>query len=375
MTLVHHSSKDYNQAASEAAANMRNKLEAMFDAGRGRAASALDQLQREQPTDYVVPAQSLRFIPEVVQGKREIITRLGEDGTIRTAFRNPPHALGQIGDVACVPRKYVQKRMETEWGTELVAHIFNETFKHTGTRHLVRTVDDQVRGFLSDRYRRMDGAPILESFIKTATALGAVPVESKVLPTKFFLKMMLPMVFEPVQNEVMAFGVKLQTSDYGDGALVLQAVLLRLWCTNFASCEDALRKIHLGSRLGQDLALSQKTYELDSKALASATEDVVCQTLGPDKVNEKLAIIKKASEDNIKVKDVVEALRKRSKVTKAEEEIIVEKFNTPDVEMLPPGNTMWRLSNAISLFAQSTDAGRALELEQLAGEVAGLVEK
>jgi hypothetical protein len=373
MTLIHHSTKDYNVAASAAAANARNILEDMFKGGRSSAASALDRLQREQPEDYVAHAKSLSFFPEELRGRRQILTAVTNGGDVPTSYANHPHALGQLGDVAGVPRRFVQKRLETDWGTDQMAYILNDTYKHLDSRHLIRVVDNQVRGFLSDKYRRMDSAPILESFIKTASALGAVPVDSHTLPTKFYLKMMLPMVFEPVPNEVLAFGIKIQSSDYGDGALTIAGFIFRLWCTNYAMCENALRKIHLGSRLDANLQLSQKTYDMDTKALASAAEDVVSLTLGPQKVDEKLEIIRVASEQKLGPKKMESMLKQGSRFLKEEREGITELFNTPDVEKLPPGNTAWRLSNAISLFAKQTEPDRALELEQLAGDVAGLV--
>ena len=50
---------------------------------------------------------------------------------------------------------------------------------------------------------------------------------------------------------------------------------------------------------------------------------------------------------------------------------VLDLFEGNDVVNLPPGNTVWRLSNAVSWLAQgknlSTD--RKLELERVAGEL------
>jgi len=44
----------------------------------------------------------------------------------------------------------------------------------------------------------------------------------------------------------------------------------------------------------------------------------------------------------------------------------------PDVELLPAGNTSWRLSNAVSWLAgQVEDGERRLELEKVAGQLVG----
>jgi hypothetical protein len=144
---------------------------------------------------------------------------------------------------------------------------------------------------------------------------------------------------------------------------------MRLWCTNAAIAENALRKVHLGGRLGDDLALSQRTYDLDTKALASATEDIVADIFAPKNVNRRMEVIKSMAEKVVNAKDMITALQKASKITKAEMTQAQELYNTPDVELLPPGNNMWRLSNAFSLLAQKVEPHRGIELEMIAGEL------
>ncbi len=48
-----------------------------------------------------------------------------------------------------------------------------------------------------------------------------------------------------------------------------------------------------------------------------------------------------------------------------------ELFDGPDVVNLPPGNTKYRLSNAISWFSQTKDVSvdKKLDLQRLAGEL------
>jgi hypothetical protein len=60
----------------------------------------------------------------------------------------------------------------------------------------------------------------------------------------------------------------------------------------------------------------------------------------------------------------------RKVLTKGEVDAVVQTFNSPDVENLPPGNSKWRLSNAISWVAGTlVDADRKLDLMRLAGSV------
>ena len=62
-------------------------------------------------------------------------------------------------------------------------------------------------------------------------------------------------------------------------------------------------------------------------------------------------------------------LQRGNKITKAEKKEIVELYNSPEVELLPPGNNLWRASNAISLFAQKQGDAREFELQSIAGDL------
>jgi hypothetical protein len=59
----------------------------------------------------------------------------------------------------------------------------------------------------------------------------------------------------------------------------------------------------------------------------------------------------------------------RTRTNKGEAQAITEKFASADIVELPPGQTAWRLSNAISWLAKQTENNRRrMELERVAGE-------
>jgi hypothetical protein len=255
-----------------------------------------------------------------------------------------------------------------QWGAELVAENLNRIYHNgNGARYLTRSVKNEVRGFLSDSYRRLDSRPIVDQFIQAVATFGAVPLDGYALETKIAVKAVLPYVFEPVPHEVMIFGVALENSDFGQGALSLRTFVERLWCTNRAISTEDLRKIHLGARLGEDLQLSQRTYDLDTQTMASAAQDIVQRSLAAENVNEYMGLIEKANTEKIDPKNVMGFLKKN--LRKGEVDAVVEAFNSPEVEMLPPGSTTWRMSNAISWIANTKveDEGRKLEVMKVAG--------
>ena len=138
-------------------------------------------------------------------------------------------------------------------------------------------------------------------------------------------------------------------------------------CTNLMTTEDGLRKDHLGGKLSDDFTFSRETYELNSKALISATRDTVKGLLGAGKVNEMNAVIEKAHDTDISWSAAKKHL---AKLTKTELKSAEEAFEGADVQNLPPGKSAWRLSNAVSWLAVNTDDGdRKLDLERVAGEL------
>jgi hypothetical protein len=206
------------------------------------------------------------------------------------------------------------------------------------------------------------------AFIEAGKSFGGVPLEGFALDTKVNIMVALPMVFEPIPNEVMIYGATLQSSDFGDGALTLASWVQRLWCTNLAIASEDLRKVHLGARLSEDLRLSQRTYELDTQTMASAVADLTNRTLSADAVNQYMGLLQKANEKKLDISKAKEWLKKN--LLKGEVDAVTEAFNGADVEMLPPGNTNWRLSNAISWVAGNkiADEGRKIEVMRIAGQ-------
>jgi hypothetical protein len=366
MTLYHHDNRPYEIAAGDAAEEARRKIEAMIDEGRIRGASVMEKVEREVPEDILVKSAALEFTPfhnddlgvEIKgQGPRD---RMGLHKNARSQACHRVH----------LPEAYVNSLLEKgQWGRELVAANLNELYKHEDARHLLRTYNGTVRGFLSDRFRRMDSRPLLEAFAGACKKVGAVPVNGYATDTKVALKAMIPHIFEPVKNEVMAFGLVWENSDYGNGAMSIRAFLLRLWCTNYAITDTAIRQVHLGRRLDDALAWSDRTHKLDTEALASAIDDIVVDALSEDRTTQYCNAIIRASLEKVEGKDIGDFL-KRNGVLKGEAEEIIKGFNTPDVERLPPGNTKWRMSNAISLFAGGLDDNeRKLDLMKVAGAV------
>jgi hypothetical protein len=371
--LVHHGQDEYPQAVAHAAAWARNKFEGVLAEANKSTTKTLEYLDTHQPEDIVVSGSRLHFnVKKTTLEHPELI--VGIQDRNRPIHRN---ALIQIAEKGGLPSPTIfSDFMNTTKQLDNFARVLNTQFEDVKGRFLVRSVDDQVRGFLSDKYRRLDSRPMIAALIEAAVRdYGAKIIEARVLDTSVFIKMVLPIIFEPVPGEVGMFGMCFRTSDFGHGSLWLKGFFWRLWCTNLAMTEDSLRQVHLGGRLGDDIKFSERTMKLDTETMASAIKDVTSHILEPHRVEEQLNIVKLAYGTKIDADDAFATLLKKNKLSKGEVKDAKELFSSADVENLPPGQTCWRLSNAISLLAQQQDPDRKLELENLAGEVAGLHSK
>lgn len=84
------------------------------------------------------------------------------------------NAIGQVSEKMGIPAKYLRELSAgAAWQKQLCATILNE---HSGwterTRVLVRAVGTEVRGILSDSYRRLNSVEILTAFIQEAATRG-----------------------------------------------------------------------------------------------------------------------------------------------------------------------------------------------------------
>lgn len=154
-----------------------------------------------------------------------------------------------------IPAKYLRELSAGDvWQKQLCATILNE---HSGwterTRVLIRAVGMEVRGVLSDSYRRLNSVDILTAFIREAGGQGAVVSDAYMNDTKVWCETILPTPIEiPTRKNgtvIIFAGARFSTSDYGNGSVDMRSFLLNGACLNGMVRESVMRQIHLGGRL------------------------------------------------------------------------------------------------------------------------------
>jgi hypothetical protein len=324
--------------------------------------------------DYVAPIGV-----ELRQKERMPVITFRNDGELvmnmrQERFSLHDNAVGQLAERMNVPSQYLRALAHgNEWQRHLAATVLNE---HSGwterQRVLVRSVGTEVRGVLSDSYRRLNSVEILTAFMEEAGRQGAVVANAKMTDTKIWTETLLPMpiTIPTLKNgDVVIFmGARFSTSDYGDGAVDMRAFLLNGACLNGMVRESVMKQIHLGARLPDNLQLSNKTYELDTQTTVSATRDLTKSLFSKDAIMQKAIEIQGASNIDVDFDSELKKLVKVGSLHKSESENVQKILmrNNP-YDGTQGDSTLWKLTQAITAHARDLDDRRSRELHELSG--------
>lgn len=284
------------------------------------------------------------------------------------------NAIGQLAERMGVPKRYLKDLAAGEpWARVLAATVLNE---HSGwtqrSRVLVRTVGTQVRGVLSDSYRRLNSVEILTAFVQEAAGQGAVISDAYMNDTKVWAETILPQpIVVPTANngDVVIFaGARFSTSDYGDGAVDMRAFLLNGACLNGMVRESVMKQVHLGSKLPDNLAISQRTYELDTATTVSAVRDLTKGLFSRETLERKAYEIQGASEIEVDAEREIKKLTKEGGLMKSEGQEVERLLMKNDPEDGVQGAmTLWKLTQAITAHARELSPERSRELHEISG--------
>lgn len=355
-----------------------NKVQRMIDGKAVGVRATMERLVNEGKIaqDYIAPiGVNLKIndhIPVITFSANGSLRMDMPDGQ----FTLHDNAIGQLADRMGIPQRYLRGLASGEpWAKQLAATLLNE---HSGwtqrSRVLVRTVGKQVRGVLSDSYRRLNSVEILTAFVQEAADQGAVISDAYMNDTKIWAETILPtpLTVPTAKNgDVVIFaGARFSTSDYGDGAVDMRAFLLNGACLNGMVRESVMKQVHLGSKLPDNLQLSQQTYELDTKTTVSAVRDLTKGLFSKDNLMKKAIEIQGASEMEVDFEHELKRLTRDGGLLKQEgkevEKILMR--NDPE-DGVQGGATLWKLTQAITAHARELSPERSRELHELSGQL------
>lgn len=363
---------------------LQNKLDATFALQGERARQSLLELEDRSKIsrDIVMSQKNLRFLSMPDESgttfRMGTLVLDGEGGDRRVIMDGTMHdnAIQQAATRMKVPSAYLldlARPGNAPWKSELSSRILNDHIANAEEKNiLARFVGNELRGVLSDRYRRMDMMQIFVSFWKASQQYGAKLYDGHCADLRSYLEVVLPQVYEvPVSHGIathMAFGLQISSSDYGKGALDLREFSVQMVCLNGMVGRRLKREIHLGKRLDpSEFNYSDQTYNLDTQTQVSAVHDIVTQSLSTSRIQEQINEIRKDAGEEVSIKKALKVLPKMG-MTLEEAEAVSEVFleGRPE-DGISGGPTLWKLKQAVSASAREYEPQRMREVQEIAG--------
>jgi hypothetical protein len=302
------------------------------------------------------------------------VTLITPEKQVMTLHEN---AITQLATKYNIGTRFVKTLMasDADWKRQLIAHNLNEFSMNSGReRFLMRSVDSEIRGVLSDQYKILNSFEIASVFIERAMAHGAVFAGGHNSGLNMFVEVVHPELIQvdTVNNgvEELVFGARLKTSDYGCGSLSASIFYLKAICLNGAVGETMLQERHVGEKLPQGFLFEQDTHAAHTKAMALKMRDMTNEMFSEEKIANQIMSIKNASSIEIDAKKYIARLKEDGKILKSEaEETEIIMLNNKEEDGVRGASTLWKLTQAMSAMARDKDPVRQRELQEVAGSL------
>ena len=349
--------------------------------------SLLVEVQRQETTkrDFVSSTkEAMRMVEPTTFDQNQtvkIVLLSGEESQLER-FEVTEQCHRQIASRLNIPFKYYSRLLDDH--SDLVISQVNALFEREPEIRLLRTIDGKARAFLSDRYRRLDNAQVLQQALppivksEMETQLLSTNVEEnsmhlKVLFTDPALTQTIGISPDGTPDNVQPYAV-LRNSETGQGSLSLKAGFYRSFCLNGCvfGTEEAFSfsRNHIGGKLteGQDFEIfSDSTQRKQDELIISEVTDAL-RTISDIRrvtiMGDRLRQIKSGD----KVSDAfaaVDTLAREIGIRENEKETVLESF------IKDQDYSQWGMMNAVTQLAnsESTSYERAQEIELLGSKI------
>lgn len=271
----------------------------------------------------------------------------------------------QLGQYTDIPWKYYEKMRTGCPG--LLADNVNH-WLHAGgkpDRRMVRTLDNNMRAFLSDRYRRIDNEQVAEAVLPIISRMDGAKVEScEITDNKMYIKVVNPRITQDITvGDTVQSGIIISNSEVGLGSVSVSPLIYRLVCSNGMIAQDStVRKYHIGRANESDFdfnILRDETIEADDKAFLMKIQDAVSAATSEAvfaKLVEQMRDAKEAKIEPRNVPKVVELASKQVGITQFETEgVLGHLIGGGDLSLYGLGNAVTRYAQDVKSYDRSTE--------------------
>ena len=346
---------------------------------------------RDNAKDFVVPTEMLiaETVDEngvntkgLVPRNSDKIKMTFENGT-KHSFGLNPWSASQLASYSDIPKSYFD-RVSLENPALMVDNINHGLRRQTAEARrqgksesrMVRTLDGNVRGLLSSRFRPLDGHDLMEAVLPTMLDKQMEIISSEVTDRRLFIKALAPRVMAEIKKgDLVQYGLMISNSDVGAGSVRVEPLIYRLVCQNGLIANTAIRKYHVGKNQAEDdirELFSDKTKELSDKAFWMQVRDVVIGSMKIENFEAQVDRLRVAANEEIKNFDLPRVVELSMKATG----ITGENKKNSILAALASGNqgaglTKWGLINSFTAAAQSDEFSyeESIEMERAGGQI------
>ncbi len=325
--------------------------------------------QSKNKEDFVVAAAGIT--PVVYNGTMPGLVFGGDKSLPLTQL-----AHRQIGEYLGIPAKYAD-RMVAEKPLLWAENVREWLASKNGDRRMLRTLDGNIRDFLSDRYQRIDNYEVAEMAL---SVLGDIPglrvVSSQITESRLYIKAVSSEVRGEVKSkrvgDFVEAGIMISNSEVGLGAVSIKPFANFLVCTNgMVRDKSSLRAAHVGGKRDESIdgLLSDETKRLEDEVVLKKVRDVIASAFNEADFRAWLDTLSGQAQERIAGDAVgaVEVLGDTFGFSKAERSGVLRN--------LIEGGDMSRygLMNAVTRLAEDVESyDRATEIEEVGGRIVTL---
>lgn len=342
------------------------------------------ETQSKLRRDYVVPGRDIKAVVDDDMVKFSLQMNKDLPPTIYT----PTYRAHQTTwDKFDIPKQYYERMGDS--APDLLATNINYWTERSQKNYLVRTVGENVRAVLSDRFRTLDSTELFFTAFREAKDLEAKIVQADLTENNFYMKILRPDYAQKVEafrtdvwsrktnrpggslyrvlehleedgGQWLVPGVSVRNSDVGSGSLAADLFVFDTICWNGLVHNRAVHQVHLGKQLDVGF-ISQETRDADDQVTWLKVRDLIRSALGDQ--DTFLALINKMqAAAETPLENAVEAV-----------DMVVKNFGFSDEdkasimnELLASGsNTVYGLMTAVTATGrdkENYDSGRQFEM-------------
>jgi len=338
--------------------------------------------QKNAKRDFMADTKELRVEPNEAS-PTNLSLHIGQ----QDQFPINKHAVRQIGARLEIPAKYVDRLAEKH--PDLLAWNVNTLFEREPETRMVRVLDDNVRAFLSERFRPLDNFDFANAVLPKLIETGCEVKSCEITESRLYIKAFRPGVEREIKKpgthmgdgghnviHKLRPGLCLSNSEVGAGSMAVQPGVDEEWCSNLALfSKNAMKKYHVGRKQGNDQEsmweiFTDATKRASDKAFWLQVADLVDASLDGDLFEQMVAECEAKMLGTEIVKPSV-AIKELANLSETEEEGIL-------AELIKGGDlSQFGMQYAVTRFAQARDVSydRQVELEQLGGNIIELPTK